>query len=56
MQPVEFDWKTSHADRFVNSPCYKQIGFDPNVAYDSQDKNILNVNFITKQMRLGTMD
>ncbi len=24
-----FDWEKTHADRFVNSPCYKTLGFSP---------------------------
>lgn len=28
--PVYFDWEKSNADRFVNSPCYKSLGFNPN--------------------------
>ena len=25
-----FDWNKANTDRFVHSPCYKELGFDPN--------------------------
>ena len=33
-----FDWKASNADRFVNSPCFKQLGFDPAMDFSLQEK------------------
>lgn len=28
-QLISFDWEKTNADRFVNSPCFKDLGFDP---------------------------
>lgn len=29
LAPKYFDWEKTNADRFVNSPCFKELGFDP---------------------------
>jgi hypothetical protein len=28
-QPETFDWEATHADRYVHSPCYSELGFMP---------------------------
>jgi hypothetical protein len=37
-QDNNFDWKATNADRFVNSPCYKILGFDPKKDPVEQEK------------------
>jgi hypothetical protein len=32
---ISFDWEKANADRFVNSPCFRDLGFDPR--RDSQE-------------------
>ncbi len=36
--PVTFNWEKSHADRFVNSPCFKILGFDPRRDIQEQER------------------
>ena len=36
-EPKTFDWKASNADRFINSPCFKLLGFDPSLDVNEQE-------------------
>lgn len=38
VSPEFFDWKKSGADRFLNSPCFKQLGFNPNMNIEAQEE------------------
>lgn len=38
LAPVTFDWEKTNADRFVNSPCYKTLGFNPFSDPQEQEK------------------
>ncbi|MCC8427321.1 hypothetical protein LJ658_20325 [Mucilaginibacter sp. UR6-11] len=35
---TSFDYKASHTDRFINSPCYHELGFDPQGDIIQQEK------------------
>lgn len=36
-EPVNFDYVKSNADRFINSPCFKELGFDPRLSFQLQN-------------------
>lgn len=38
MAPTSFDWEKSNADRFVNSPCFGLLGFDPYADPQEQER------------------
>jgi hypothetical protein len=38
MAPTSFDWDKSNADRFVNSPCFGLLGFDPYADPQEQER------------------
>lgn len=36
--PKTFNWEATHAERFLNSPCYHRLGFDPFANPEEQEK------------------
>lgn len=36
--PTNFDYNKQNTDRFTNSPCYRTLGFDPNLDLTEQEK------------------
>ena len=36
--PPNFDYENTNAERFINSPCYKSIGFNPQASQTEQER------------------